>query len=202
MNKMKFSGSAVFGIILIAVGAVSLLSSLNYFDSWNIFSTFWPLVIVLFGVKSLIDHRSSTLFGIVLIAVGAFLQLDELGLWYLGDIYVRELIIPAVIILIGLYFILPKGNRDDHKEARRVEKVSPAPNPVPEKPAEPQVKKPETEVKKAVEKAEAVKEEVSQEAKDAAFTEKAETVEKVAEENKVDVAEAVEKVENKDIVVE
>lgn len=183
MNKMKFSGSAVFGIILIAVGAVSLFSSLNYFDSWNIFSTFWPLVIILFGVKSLIDHRSSTLFGIVLIAVGVFLQLDELGLWYLGDIYVRELIIPAVIILIGLYFILPKGNRDDRKEERRVEKVTPAPNPEP-------VKSPEPAVKKPVETVETVKEEVSQEARDVAFAEK------------VEVEEVVEKVESKDVVVE
>lgn len=129
MNKMKFSGSAVFGIILIAVGVVSLLSSMNYFDSWDIFSTYWPLIIILFGVKSLIDHRSSTLFGIVIIGVGSFLQLDELGLWYLGDIYVRELILPAMIILIGLYFILPKGNREDQGETRGTEKVSPAPKP-------------------------------------------------------------------------
>lgn len=112
MNKMRFSGSAVFGIILIAVGAVSLMGSLNYFDSWDVFSTFWPLLLVLFGVKHMIDHRSSTIFGVILIGVGAFLQLEELNLWYLGDIYVRELIIPTVIILIGLYFVLPRKRED------------------------------------------------------------------------------------------
>jgi len=112
MNKMKFSGSAVFGIILIAIGVVSLLSGLNYFDSWEIFSTYWPLVIVLFGVKSLIDHSSSTLFGIIVIGVGVFLQLDQLGLWYLGNINVKELIVPVVIILIGLNFVLPKRREE------------------------------------------------------------------------------------------
>ncbi len=175
MNKMKFSGSTVFGVILIAVGAVSLLSSLDYFDSWYIFSTFWPMVIVLFGVKSLIDHRSSTVFGIVLIGVGAFLQLDELGLWYLGDIYVKELIVPAMIILIGLYFILPKGN----KEPKEAEKVTPSPNPEPIAKAEPKAEEPvvpEAKVEEpVVEKS--VSEEAPQEQSDASFSEEVEVVE-------------------------
>lgn len=129
MNKMKFSGSAVFGIILIAIGVISLLSGLKYFDSWEIFSTYWPLVIVLFGVKSLIDHRSSTMFGVILIGVGVFLQLDLLGLWYLGDINVKELIVPVVIILIGLSFVLPKSNRQAtiDREVEVVERTMPSP---------------------------------------------------------------------------
>lgn len=118
MNKMKFSGSAVFGIILIAVGVVSLLSGLNYFDSWYIFSTYWPLIVVLFGLKSLVDHRSSTMFGLIVIAVGVFLQLDILGLWYLGDINVKELVVPVIIILIGLKFILPSGNKQNEVGAQ------------------------------------------------------------------------------------
>lgn len=119
MNKIRFSGSALFGIVLIAVGVVSLLSSLNYLDSWYIFSNYWPLVVILFGVKSLVDHKSSTIFGIIVIGIGAFLQLEALGLWYLAGVDVREMIVPAVIILIGLYFILPKGRKKevDVKEA-------------------------------------------------------------------------------------
>lgn len=170
MNKMKFSASAVFGIILITVGVVSLLSSLDYFDSWDIFSTFWPMIIVLFGVKSLIDHRSSTLFGLVLIGVGAFLQLDELGLWYLGDIYVKELIVPAMIILIGLYFILPKGKKEDERESRKVEKVTP----VPTKKVEPEV---EDKVFNEPVTEQTISEEAPQEQSDASFTEEVEAVE-------------------------
>lgn len=119
MNKIRFSGSALFGIVLIAVGVISLLSSLNYLDSWYIFSNYWPVVVVLFGVKSLVDHKSSTIFGIIVIGIGVFLQLEALGLWYLAGVNVREMIVPAVIILIGLYFILPKERKKgaDVKEA-------------------------------------------------------------------------------------
>ena len=136
MNKMKFSGSAVFGIILIAIGGISLLSGLNYFDSWDIFSTYWPLVVVLFGVKSLVDHRSSTMFGVILIGVGLFLQLDILGLWYLGDVNVKELLVPVVIILIGLNFILPKGKKEEadviiNKVEKPIEEPAPTPTSTP-----------------------------------------------------------------------
>lgn len=110
MREMKFSGGALFGIVLITIGVISLLSGLNYFDSWYIFSNYWPLVIVLFGVKHMIDYRSSTMFGLILILIGAFLQLDRLNLWYFSDINVKELIIPVIIILIGLNFVFPKKN--------------------------------------------------------------------------------------------
>jgi len=121
MNRMRFSGSSLFGLILIGVGVVSLLSSLGYVDSWEIFSTYWPLILVAFGVKSLIDHKSSTIIGIIVIGLGAFLQLDELGLWYLRGFNVREMIVPTVIILIGLYFIVPKGKNNPTKDEAKVE---------------------------------------------------------------------------------
>ncbi len=115
MKEMKFSGNVLFGLILIAVGAISLLSGLDYFDSWHIFSTYWPLVIVLVGVKHLIDHRSNTVFGGILILLGAYLQMEKLNLWRIHHINIKELLIPVLIILVGVYFILPK------KSARKIE---------------------------------------------------------------------------------
>ncbi len=108
MKKFRFPGSAVFGLILIAVGVISLLSGLEYFESWDIFSTFWPTIIILLGVKSLLDYRSSTTWGLILIAVGSLLQLDQLDIELFGTLEIKEMIIPVLIILIGLNFIIPR----------------------------------------------------------------------------------------------
>lgn len=168
MNRMRFSGSSLFGLILIAVGLVSLLSSLGYVDSWEIFSTYWPLIVVAFGVKSLIDHNSSTIFGIIVIGLGVFLQLEELGLWYLNGLNVREMIVPAVIILIGLYFIVPKGKSHESKVEIKAEVKEEAPSIIIKK-AEPTPEPETVEKVEVVEVVEVVEEvEVVDEVKEAA----------------------------------
>ncbi|MCF8019683.1 MAG: DUF5668 domain-containing protein [Vallitaleaceae bacterium] len=115
MNKMRVSGSTVFGIILIAVGIISLLSSLGYVESWDVYSTFWPLILILLGIKHLVDYQSSNLFGLILILIGTLFQLDNLNIMYFNNLSVGEMIIPMLIILIGLSFIIPKGDERKKK---------------------------------------------------------------------------------------
>ncbi|PKM56550.1 MAG: hypothetical protein CVU98_10680 [Firmicutes bacterium HGW-Firmicutes-3] len=128
MNKMRVSSSTVFGIILIAVGIISLLSSLGYVESWDLYSTFWPLILILLGIKHLVDYQSSNLFGLILILIGTLFQLDNLNIMYFKDLSVGEMMIPMIIILIGLSFIIPKGDTGKKKsiieaEAAKVEEV-------------------------------------------------------------------------------
>jgi len=115
MNRMRVSSSTIFGIILIAVGVISLLSSLGYVESWDLYSTFWPLILILLGVKHLVDYQSSNLFGLILILIGTLFQLDNLNIMYFKDLSVGEMMIPMIIILIGLSFIIPKGDESKKK---------------------------------------------------------------------------------------
>ncbi|MDF1618372.1 LiaF transmembrane domain-containing protein, partial [Petrocella sp. FN5] len=115
MKKMRVSSSTVFGIILIAVGIISLLSSLGYVESWDLYSTFWPLILILLGIKHLMDYQSSNLFGLILILIGTLFQLDNLDIKYLSNLSVGEMMIPMIIILIGLSFIIPKGEESKKK---------------------------------------------------------------------------------------
>lgn len=114
MKKMKFSGGTVFGIMLIAVGVISLLSELDYLNSWDVFSEYWPLFIVLIGISYLLDYKSSSFFGVVLIVIGTLFQIDKLKVDVFKDIDMSDMILPTIIILVGLKFILP--NRTKLKE--------------------------------------------------------------------------------------
>lgn len=139
MNRMRVSSSTVFGIILIAVGAISLLSSLGYVESWDLYSTFWPLILILLGVKHLVDYQSSNLFGLILILIGTLFQLDNLNIMYFKELSVGEMMIPMIIILIGLSFIIPKGDGSKKKtitkeaEEKKADETVVKENPVGEK---------------------------------------------------------------------
>jgi lia operon protein LiaF len=49
--------SYVWGLILIAIGALFLLQNFDFLDAGEIISDFWPLILVAFGIKMLMDHR-------------------------------------------------------------------------------------------------------------------------------------------------
>lgn len=168
MFKMRFPGSAVFGIILIAIGTISLLSGLGYVDSWDIFSTYWPLVVMLLGVKHMIDYKSSTTFGLILFVVGGLFMVDNLDYEILDQMDVYDMIIPIIIILIGLQFLLPKRKEEDEISVD-VKKMKAE--------IKSEVKEAKTKVKEEVNRA---KEEVDR-AKEKVMTEAGELKEKVKE---------------------
>ena len=114
-NRTRLPGSAIFGLILIAFGVISLMGELDYFNSWDIFSTYWPVILIAFGIKSMVDYRNSTGFGLILTAIGALFLIDNLNLMIFSGVNTEDLIIPVIIILIGLNFILPKRRRDDRE---------------------------------------------------------------------------------------
>jgi len=112
MKKIKVPGSGIFGLILIIIGVISLLGELGYLDINMSFSVFWPVAIILIGVKLIVDYRSNTFFGIIVTVVGALFLLDNLEIFYFDNISIREIIVPIIIILVGLSFVLPKRKKE------------------------------------------------------------------------------------------
>ncbi|MBI3367188.1 MAG: hypothetical protein HY021_01670 [Burkholderiales bacterium] len=94
---------ALFGLAVIGVGTLALLDNLHVFDI-RLLRTFWPLVLVFFGIARLAwpPHMASRLFGVVLIAVGALMTAHNLGQ---VDINLRQWW-PMFIILAGVAIAL------------------------------------------------------------------------------------------------
>lgn len=96
------------GLLLIGIGVVFLLNQLDliHVDLGYIFSTFWPVFIIWFGLQSLIYARGGALWGsIVPIIIGSYFLGRNLD-WF--DISFGELIkyaIPIILIGYGLQVI-------------------------------------------------------------------------------------------------
>lgn len=88
------------GIVLILVGGAILLKRLGvHFPGW-LYD--WSAIVILIGLLSGIKVKFKGVSWIIFIVVGAFFMLDEL----VKDMNIRPFIWPALIIGIGLIFLL------------------------------------------------------------------------------------------------
>ncbi|MDQ0060816.1 cell wall-active antibiotics response protein LiaF [Paenibacillus harenae] len=136
----NFVGRLLTGIVIIAIGVMFLLRQMGHvsFDVGEVFSTYWPLILIFFGIQGLISnarHQGSGWWnGIVLIIGFVFLgrNLDWFD-WSIGDII--PYIWPIIIIVVGFKMLWrPKRNytppSDDWEQYRPFsndEDVPPAP---------------------------------------------------------------------------
>ncbi len=58
MSKESKHSGMMWGVILIAIGALFLFQNFNVLDVGDILSTFWPLILVAIGLKILYDRKS------------------------------------------------------------------------------------------------------------------------------------------------
>jgi hypothetical protein len=101
-ERHKRATAAVFGVILIGLGAIFLLQNFGVVDAGTP-ADWWPLIIIGFGVSSLIAPKDAgdATSGLVAIAVGAFFLLRNFNVidWRLHDIW------PAFLVLAGVSLI-------------------------------------------------------------------------------------------------
>ncbi|WP_424766342.1 cell wall-active antibiotics response protein LiaF [Paenibacillus sp. sgz302251] len=118
------------GLIIIAVGVVFLLRQMGHvtIDIGDIISTYWPVILIIVGIKGLLTGRShgsgSGWWGAIVLLIGFVFLGRNLGwfAWSLGDII--SYIWPVIIIIVGINLIWrPKSRRyqppaDDWKSYR------------------------------------------------------------------------------------
>jgi hypothetical protein len=80
MNRKIDRSALINGLFLIGLGVLFLLDRLHIEDFGDLIRTYWPCIIILFGISHLFQ-RESIWSGAWLIVIGAWLQLISLHLF-------------------------------------------------------------------------------------------------------------------------
>ncbi|MFD0590792.1 cell wall-active antibiotics response protein LiaF [Paenibacillus sp. GCM10027627] len=106
----NFASRLLTGVVIISVGVVFLLRQMGYvtFDIGDLFSTFWPCILIYFGAVQLLGGRrngGSSWWGGLLMLIGIVFLGNNLEFfsWSIGDLI--PFAIPVVIIIFGLKMI-------------------------------------------------------------------------------------------------
>jgi lia operon protein LiaF len=121
-----FWGKSIGGLVLIAIGVVFLLNQTGMItvDLGYIFSNFWPIVLIIIGLKGILAVRQvghgyigSFIWGSIMIGLGLVFLNNNFG-WIpnfsVGDLF--KFIIPAILILVGIQMLFrPRTSKIDHE---------------------------------------------------------------------------------------
>ncbi len=108
MTKVSGGGSRMtFGVILVIVGVMLLLSQLGIYDFGDMLSVFWPVILIIIGLWQWSKRRFQfAIWPILLFVFGVFfllLNLDLLGGRMFG------VLIGSALILLGIWLVIRKA---------------------------------------------------------------------------------------------
>lgn len=95
------------GVVLIGIGVIFLLNQLEVIDVslGYVIGQYWPVILIILGLKELLKGRKSFIGGAVLLLIGTyFLGRNEGWIWLTPGSFFK-IIIPALLIIAGLYVI-------------------------------------------------------------------------------------------------
>lgn len=95
----KITTQSIIGLLIVIFGAVLLLSNLGVSGAGDIFSTWWPLLVVAIGIIIFVNNKKDYLWALVVFVFGIALQLDRLDFI---EFNFWQLIWPILIITIGI----------------------------------------------------------------------------------------------------
>lgn len=94
----KLSTRFIAGIIIVIIGITTLLSNLGIAHFNDLLITWWPLLLVVWGICLFIDNPRKYLWPTIIVIFGILWQLENLKLITFNP---WQLIWPAALILIG-----------------------------------------------------------------------------------------------------
>ncbi|PKM51281.1 MAG: hypothetical protein CVV02_07950 [Firmicutes bacterium HGW-Firmicutes-7] len=99
---MNLKPRITLGFFIITIGVVFMLDVLDIIDAVQVSYNYWPLILIILGVFTLVDKNSSTFLGGIFILVGIYFQLNLLDLEIFNRIKLDDFILPVIIIIIGV----------------------------------------------------------------------------------------------------
>ncbi len=106
------------GVILILLGGIFLADKFFFFDAAWYLRTWWPLLLIAFGVFQLLNRPQHWVGPFILIALGVIFQVDRLDVlpwWRFRDLW------PLVLIAIGAAMIFTRWQGESAAAARGLE---------------------------------------------------------------------------------
>lgn len=108
------SGRVFAGILIISIGVIFLLGSLDKIDVGDIFSQYWPLILIFIGLWTIIGSNFRNIGGgLILIVVGGIFMLDN---WDFLSFNVWRVVWPALIIAVGLWVLFQPALRRPRRD--------------------------------------------------------------------------------------
>ncbi|MGD9345419.1 MAG: DUF5668 domain-containing protein [Candidatus Aminicenantes bacterium] len=99
-----YQGRVFAGILIIVIGVIFLLGSLDRIDVGDLLSEYWPLILVAIGLWHILAHNFRQVgTGLILIVVGSVFMLIKWGI--LGTSF-WSVFWPVLIIAAGLWILL------------------------------------------------------------------------------------------------
>ena len=101
----------IFGLVLIALGGLYILDTMEIIDFSirYLFRTWWPMLIVFWGVNELRKGSYNLTWALLSITAGILLQANNLD--YLPFRF-WEIFLPASLIIVGISFLLKPKRKD------------------------------------------------------------------------------------------
>jgi lia operon protein LiaF len=136
MNPHMFQ-RLIWGLVLVSAGTLFLLNQLGIIqvDVAYLFSTYWPVILIFFGLVSFVSQRKhhwgGSIKSLILCGVGTIFLLKNLNLTDLSIGEMFKFLVPVALILFGLNVIFRpskkespdwpsiKKAKDDERQARR-----------------------------------------------------------------------------------
>lgn len=97
-------GRLFFGGVVLAAGVILLLGNADVIDSGSVFSVWWPVVLIFAGVLSFLANPRHWGIALIIVGAGVVFLLSRLDV-----IDLRDLIIPAALIIFGLFVIFGRN---------------------------------------------------------------------------------------------
>ncbi|BFH64566.1 MULTISPECIES: cell wall-active antibiotics response protein LiaF [Paenibacillus] len=111
--KKRWVDQLLGGVILIGIGVIFLLNQLGVIDVslGYLIGHYWPVILIVLGLKELLKGRKSFVGAAVLLLIGTFfLGRNEGWIWASPGSFFK-ILIPAILILAGLYVIFKPHDR-------------------------------------------------------------------------------------------
>lgn len=102
----------LFGLIVVALGVLLLLSQLMSVSFWLLFSKYWPIALIAYGILRLFKRNKSKVYSLIIILIGVIVQLNALGL-FTGNSWV--VFLALLLILMGLRIIFEASSPQGRK---------------------------------------------------------------------------------------
>ncbi len=97
-------GRIFFGGVVLAAGVILLLGNADVIDSGGVFSVWWPVVLIFAGVLSFMANPRHWGIALIIAGAGGVFLLSRLDV-----IDLRDLIIPAALIVLGLFVLFGRN---------------------------------------------------------------------------------------------